>query len=520
MNNRKIKLSALLLSLLMGASVLAACSTNNNGNDATDKTTEGTSSEVASSEEGEEEETPVKEYSAFEAHDLGGATIKVLSYNSLDAQNPDAKDLEDYEKAEREAKINYIEDKYNVKLEFTALPDVEYYEIPNEMVKAHVAGDPIADIFDVSYGHFFATLASNNILEEATSWISNVSKPENSILGDWVGKNYGIGTTVGGEGLLYNREMIKQAGMEKEPNELFATGHWSYDDFVEYVRELNSKLPEGTSAFFIDPYYWFLFAPAANGTELVSLKDQKINYQDPNVIEALEVLSTLKQGGLVMDPNLTEDGQPDAWTTPQVTFDEGVGLAMTHRAAWQASGLAGKIDFGFVPYPWGSNVTVGTPDQSDSYKTLSDNYAVTVFDGQGKYMSDAVSDKADPEGVFTMFMDLIDHDFISPNYKEEATDDIPLRWFNTELDAELYEWSTKQERMEFYSPFRAAKFELAREYVGAIYDGGSVRSVIDAAAPADQAKLNALFSGELTEVNITEEEAEDSENSEETTEEE
>ncbi len=74
--------------------------------------------------------------------------------------------------------------------------------------------------------------------------------------------------------------------------------------------------------------------------------------------------------------------------------------------------------------------------------------------------------------------------------------------------------------MEFYSPFRAAKFELAREYVGAIYDGGSVRSVIDAAAPADQAKLNALFSGELTEVNITEEEAEDSENSEETTEEE
>ena len=114
MNNRKIKLSALLLSLLMGASVLAACSTNNNGNDATDKTTEGTSSEVASSEEGEEEETPVKEYSAFEAHDLGGATIKVLSYNSLDAQNPDAKDLEDYEKAEREAKINYIEDKYNV----------------------------------------------------------------------------------------------------------------------------------------------------------------------------------------------------------------------------------------------------------------------------------------------------------------------------------------------------------------------------------------------------------------------
>ena len=35
----------------------------------------------------------------------------------------------------------------------------------------------------------------------------------------------------GTEGLVYNKAMIEEAGMEFTPTEMFLNGTWSYDDF-------------------------------------------------------------------------------------------------------------------------------------------------------------------------------------------------------------------------------------------------------------------------------------------------
>ena len=84
-------------------------------------------------------------------------------------------------------------------------------------------------------------------------------------------------------------------------------------------------------------------------------------------IETMEFLQKLWNAGVCRMPNVTESGSYDNWGTPSATFDQGVEVAMTHRAGWQYGGMNNNgVDWGFVPYPWGSNVTC-----EGDYTTLS-----------------------------------------------------------------------------------------------------------------------------------------------------
>lgn len=458
----------------------------------------------------EEEETEEELTSdAFEARDLGGITITALDINSLHEMNPEQEELEDFEIEEKQAHLDAIQDKYNVTIEFVPAPEVDWEEIPNEMVKRYVSGDPVADIQDYSY-QYLQTLVQNGVLYDHSSFIGDLGiAPRFLQTGDWLESNYGIGTFVGGEGILYNREMIEEAGMEMEPNEMFATGQWDYDHFYDYCEELKNNLGEDDYPFFIDPYYWFLFAPAANGTSLIT--DEGANYKDEAVLEALEFLPKLYDAGFVRDADLTEEGYMDFWGTPANTFEQGVEVVMTHRAAWQARPLVDQLDFGFVPYPWGSNVTVENVGEEDAYKTLSDNYAVTVFDAQMKSMTNGIQDKADPEDVFVMFMDLINHDFILQSVIDEEAEDAEVdpRWFSTELDAELFEFSISRERLERYVGLtRGGMLSIAGDYYDVFFEDASVRGVMDAGYQADQNALieSGFVEGEIVELPEEEEE--------------
>ena len=55
----------------------------------------------------------------------------------------------------------------------------------------------------------------------------------------------------GTEVLTFNRKMIKDAGMEYDPGEMFK-GKWSYDDLCLHDRAAE-QLPEHL-CFFLDPY--------------------------------------------------------------------------------------------------------------------------------------------------------------------------------------------------------------------------------------------------------------------------
>ena len=122
--------------------------------------------------------------------------------------------------------------------------------------------------------------------------------------------------------------------MEYDPGEMFEMGKWSYDDFFAYVTELQSKLPEGSSAFLVDPEYWAIFAAPANG-EMMVRPDFSLGMTNAPYMETMEFLQKLHAAQVMRAPNVREDGRYDYRGTASATFDAGVDVAMTHRAMWQ-----------------------------------------------------------------------------------------------------------------------------------------------------------------------------------------
>lgn len=448
--------------------------TDNTDTDNTDATDEGD----------DDTETPEDE-SPYPAYDFGGQTITLLEHNDLALKNPDQEDdsIEDYERDDRRANLERVEKKYNVKLEFVKVPTDVWEDIPKEIISAYAAGQPVADVMDC-YFQFLGTYVANDILYD----MSDAFKADDTFNSEnfctWMSRQWGVSMGMSGEGIFYNKDMIKKIGMEKTPAEMFNEGKWSYDDFYNYCAEMKSKMGENEYPFFVSPYYWMLFASAANGVQILG-SDGNLNYLDPAMLETMEFLQKLVNDGLCRKPNMNEDGTYDTWGTGGVTFDAGVEVAMAHRAIWQIDPLVGKFDIGFVPYPWGSNVSIEKTGEAGAYKTLSDTYQSSYFDGQVLTLTKGVEKKADPIQVMTMVTDLMEWNSASNGYVEEETSD-SSRWFNDELDAELYNYSGDIERWE---PYNSLDIETSLSLNKIFYGGESLRSNFESYYNADMAAM-------------------------------
>lgn len=463
-----------------------------------DETSEASEAEEVQSEEADSDED-VEEEKFIEPRDLGGITIRYLNVGKGSILNPEAKDLKPEEIEERKENLAKIEKEWNVKLEFPDAPEVDWAKVPEALAKAHAAGDDYADIYDISRV-YLPTLARNKAVADLSDILKNAKIPkkylDTATIGDHI---YGVAPFIAGEGLFYNRKMINDAGMDKTPSEMFAEGKWSYSDFISYLEELASKLPADTKPFLIDPYYWLTFAPGGNGSTIVD-PSGKLKYTEPAMVESLEVLKTLKDKGLLFDPIKNEDGKDDYWSTPGETFEKGTGVAMTHRATWQAAELVDKIDFGYVPYPWGSNVTVDESKvgQKDAYLTLSDNYHATAYDAATFVMRAGIEELGNPEDIFYFLLSISDQDYMLKQYLidngelEEEEKEYDPRFFSDELDVELYEFNLSRERFEAY-PSVAGHFKIASAYYGVMEGKDSVRAALEANIEADQAELDKVY---------------------------
>ncbi len=462
-----------------------------------DETSESTDAEDEQSADVEDDADEEERF--IEPRDLGGVTIRYLSVGRGSQLDPDVEDLKPEEKEERLANLEKIEKEWNVKLEFTKAPDVEWGKVPEAIAKAHAAGDDVADIYDLSRV-YLPSLARNKAIADLTDVLKDAKIAKRYIdtatIGDHI---YGAAPFIAGEGIFYNRKMINDAGMDKTPSEMFDEGKWSYTDFISYMEELASKLPADTKPFLIDPYYWLTFAPGANGSTIVDTTG-KLKYTDPAMVETLEVLKTLKDKGLLYDPIKNEEGKDDYWSTPAETFEKGTGVAMTHRASWQAAGLVDKIDFGYVPYPWGSNVTIDESKvgQKGAYKTLSDNYHATAYDAATFVMRAGIEELGNPEDIFYFLLSISDQDYMIKEYLvdngelEAEEKEYDPRFFSDELDVELYEFNLSRERFEGY-PSVAGNFKIASAYYEVMDGEGSVRAALEANIAADQAALDKVY---------------------------
>lgn len=433
----------------------------------------------------------------YPAYDLGGIELTMLAHNKLGELVPDAEGLEDYQIADRQMKKDYIEKKYNVKITFVSNPTDVWDDIPEETIRQYIAGTPVADIMDTNYT-WVAGYVANNILYDFTDDFAKSDFFNDVDEFWWGGKAFGLSKGMGGEGLYCNNTMIKEAGMEYTPAEMFDMGKWSYDDAYNYMLELKNKLGEDEYPLFVSPYYWMLFACAANGTQIWD-QSGDLNYCTEPMLECLDFLKKCVESNLQYIPAVPqEDGtvKYNNWNYPGETFDQGQTVAIAHRGAWQADGCKGKFDLGFVPYPWGSNITIDESKigEPGAYKTLSDNYRATYFDGQLVCLTNGIQDKADPMQVLSMLIEWMEwDDVVSAYVAPERTDTSYPGWLEDgTIDKELYYYSVDRERLDTYNPIsnmESMDLAVGKGLSAAIYQGGSLRSNMESAYNQDMAQF-------------------------------
>ena len=442
-------------------------------------------------------------------YDLKGMTVKIRLW---DFPNPYSEDTDQVNIDKYLPIFDAAKAAYNCEFEFYT-PTVEYDDFTTEWLQSIASGSPCWHITNNFSAMWLIAMSANNGLEDISKALETIEMPEvfktTVSVGDGV---YGFVTSYQGtEGLVYNRAMIEEAGMEYTPTEMFMQGKWSYNDFYDYMVELQSKLPEGTWAFFIDPNYWNIFASAANGTAAVS-NDLELTMTSEPYIETMEFLQKLWNAGVCRMPNVTESGGYDNWGPPAATFDKGVEVAMTHRAGWQYGGLNNNgIDWGFVPYPWGSNVTLGV---EGDYTTLSDTYRAAFYDYGclGTILPGVENDfpgiekdyliEALTHLTYDLFVSAERQAELAAMVNEEAAEtEIDMGAYNTIEDATLYNFLKTRTiynnsstlgnadllNCTYNGDERISWFGGAIRY--AVYDNLSMRAVLEAVAPQIEANL-------------------------------
>ena len=374
--------------------------------------------------------------------DFGGVEVKVFGsvWNNVDSEDLAAQEA-----------VKFVEDKYNIKLVKSDMAGAAAEsEWDDKIISSTAAGDPCVDIITLNPENTLSCFM-NGVMFDMTDYVDDYKIGSIYIdAGTWQGKTYGVSYDNLGDAwcLVYDRDYLKEIGMEKTPTEMFMEGKWSYADFEAYCAEMKAKLPEDVYPIGQYPFHWGVMAAGANGTAICDM-DCNIGLLDDGYIEAMEFYVSLEEKGLAFPMKQYTDGEGN--TVQEIAYavsDERI--VMKRAEAWELGGIS--FDFGIAFWPWGSNVTC-----EGDYKTLSEEYKVTTcYWG----VDCIVADSCDKLGIPGEVMMKIMYDyraacngekgnqFMHDAYESEQAGTPQYgasfgesRSFSTPEDVELYDWA-------------------------------------------------------------------------------
>ncbi|MFS0725564.1 ABC transporter substrate-binding protein [Paenibacillus sp. 1P07SE] len=335
-----------LLSLML-AIALAACSSGNGGNG---PSTEGPGNEPPTTENTESEGSEEPEGTASNEmdFDMGGRTIKVVSWwdMTIPDNNPD--------NIQRIENLEALKQKHNFDIEYIA---IDYGEYQERVVASLMAGEPLGDIVRMGKAYMIPALTKQDMFWPVDEYTSNenvFNQRITDLYSQFEGRGYGFseGRTNLITGIFYNRTLMKNLGL-KPLQEYVDEDNWNWETFIQVAKEANQDTNNDSK---IDT--WGLAggslteqALAANGTDLVSGDQQ--NLDDPKVVEVFNFISRLATESVARP---TEGGD---WTEPGQFFRQGNTL-MYAGADYETSGLKQDMqdfDIGFVPFPKGPSAS-------------------------------------------------------------------------------------------------------------------------------------------------------------------
>ena len=343
------------------------------GEESPEESGEENSEEAGGEEAGGEEASADQPLPEWEAYDCGGATIRIAAEQIFDATREEDKDgdrANDY--IQKWEYLHALEEKYNCTFEIVTLENSQGIDEAEAILNGFTNGQGYADIFMKGPGvmlqirNFLATVEDRDKLKMGNAFIDAAS---------WNGVDYGFTYDNIGECfvLCYNREYLKEVGMEKTPGDMFKEGKWSYADAKEYFTDLQSKLPEGAYAIAVECYNYAFMAGGTNGVMGISPQGD-INLDDEKYITALNYYKELMDAGVAAPmtgftegaDNTVEQAE-DASMPGSVQDLCGYAGKNDHVIGnvqnWQHVDPAGDkmgrtVDWGIVPYPWGPECEV------------------------------------------------------------------------------------------------------------------------------------------------------------------
>jgi ABC-type glycerol-3-phosphate transport system substrate-binding protein len=342
---------------------LVACSGGNNaqptggsntgGNQTETNTGGGGSSNSGGSDSGgneepaEEEPTGNPNASPEMDFDLGGRTLRFVSWWNMEIGEDNADNIQ------KKANLEALMAKHNFKVEYIEIAFDEYQE---KVVASLMAGEPLGDYVRMGKKYMIPALVKQDLFWPVDEWTKNDNVFNQLVTTDYSqyeGRGYGFNDQPNLiTGVFYNKTLMNNLGL-KPLQSYVDEGNWNWETFIKVAKEANLDTDNDGK---LDT--WGLakgdlldMALAANETDLVM--GTKQNLEDPKAIEAFNFISKLELEGAVRP---SEGGD---WTEPRAFFVQGNTL-MYPGAMYEIWGLKTDMadyEIGFVPFPMGPSAS-------------------------------------------------------------------------------------------------------------------------------------------------------------------
>ncbi len=204
--------------------------------------------------------------------DISGTTVTVGVWKGNDGEERALDNM-----------IKGFEEKTGAKVDKRTYTDINQ-QLPTELI-----GGEAPDVFYIdsllvkSLINDGALLELDDYIEELDDFYPNILKP----FQDDDGKTYALPKDFSTLGVFYNKDLLAQAGYTEEdiPTKL--------EDYPKFIEELQSKLPDGKTAFLntVDISRCFTWLQT-KGVSILT-EDGKVNFEDETIVKNAQILLDL-----------------------------------------------------------------------------------------------------------------------------------------------------------------------------------------------------------------------------------
>lgn len=346
-------------------------------------------------------------------YNLMGADFIILNDNGNKA-DPRHNTYERMYKEEKIARIEYVEQKYNVKVVYKTYPSQASWGGAREryIINNAISGEAPAHVYEIP-SYSVATLALAGAISPLTKYIEEfgdpLAWPEKAQFGTVMGEMYSYDDQypVADEGIYYNQDLLARLlgdSRKDEPSKLWLEGKWNWETFEALADELNGLLT-GEDQYVMGgrTYNWAYQFLGANGVHIVN-NDLHPELDKAEAIETVEYLHRLysKPGMWRAESPLSDADEPE-FNAGKIVFHNGQSYWITAPNKWRDKTFK---NIGFVPYPTGPN----TKDDLSNYY-INDVYGKINYVISSSFSKDAIPEeyqnmRIHDEIIFKIWKDL------------------------------------------------------------------------------------------------------------------